>query len=105
MEATGTLSLLAGASIGQTVDFLGGTGLVDLTKPIDFLGTIAGFGASDQIDLVKTLETGYNFSGGVLTVMDGSKVEASINFSGSGYSNATFMLGTDHSGGTLITFV
>ena len=31
-------------------------GLLDLTKPIDFAGTIDGFGANDKIDLLKALE-------------------------------------------------
>ena len=55
--ATGTLSLLNGAGAGQSLHFLATTGLLDLTAPSTFLGTITGFGASDQIDLVKTLET------------------------------------------------
>jgi hypothetical protein len=102
--AAGTLSLLLGAGTGQTVDFLASTGLLDLTKPIDFKGTIDGFGGSDKIDLLKAPETSFTFSNGVLTVKDGTKTEASLHFGGS-YTQSDFSLTSDGHGGTFITFV
>jgi hypothetical protein len=102
--AAGTLSLLAGASAGQTVDFLASTGALDLTKPSTFLGTISGFGGSDAIELVNTKETGFGFTNGILTVMDGTKTVATLDFSGS-YTKTDFALGSDGHGGTAITFV
>jgi hypothetical protein len=102
--SAGTVSLLKGAAAGQTVNFLAGTGLLDLTKPIDFKGLIGGFGASDQIDLLKTNETSFSYAGGVLTVLDGKKTEASLHFSGS-YTQTDFTLTSDGHGGTLIGFV
>jgi fibronectin-binding autotransporter adhesin len=101
--ATGTLSLLLGSAAGQTVDFLVGTGALDLTAPTDFLGTIAGFGGGDIIDLLKTKETSWGFNNGVLTIKDGSKIEASLNFLGA-YNQNDFTAVTG-SAGTTISFV
>jgi fibronectin-binding autotransporter adhesin len=101
--ATGTLSLLQGASSGQTVDFLAATGSLDLSVPLDFQGTITAFGNSNLIDLINTPETGFSYSGGVLSVQNGSATVASLHFAGS-YTQANFVLGTDGHGGTNITF-
>ncbi len=102
--ATGTLGLLAGADTGQIVDFLAGTGLLNLTAPTSFLGTIDGFSANDEIDLLKTPESSFAFSNGVLTVKDGTKVEATLNFGGT-YTQSDFTLVTDGHSGTFIQFV
>jgi hypothetical protein len=102
--ATGTLSLLLGAGAGQTVDFLAGTGLLDLTVPIDFTGLITGFAGGDTIDLLKAPETSYGFSNNVLTISDGTKTQASLHFA-SGYTSADFSVTSDMNGGTLIKFV
>jgi hypothetical protein len=102
--ASGTLGLLAGAGTGQIVDFLAGTGLLNLTAPTSFHGTIDGFGASDDIDLLKTPQTSFAFANGILTVKDGTRVEATLNFGGT-YTQADFTLSTDGSSGTLIKFV
>ena len=102
--ATGTMSLLLGAGTGQTVDFLAGTGLLDLTKPIDFTGLITGFAGGDVIDLLKAPETGYSFSNNVLTINDGANIEASLHC-GSGYTSADFSVTKDMNGGTFIKFV
>jgi hypothetical protein len=102
--ATGTLSLLLGAGAGQTVDFLASTGLLDLTKPADFKGTIENFGASNQIDLLKTKETSFTFSNNILTVKDGTKTEATLHFAGT-YTQSDFALASDGHSGTVITFV
>jgi hypothetical protein len=104
ISATGTLGLLAGAGSGQVVDFLAGTGLLNLTAPTSFHGTIDGFGASDEIDLLKTPQTSFAFANGILTVRDGTKVEAALNFGGA-YTQSNFTLGTDGSSGTFIKFV
>jgi hypothetical protein len=102
--ATGTMSLLLGAGTGQTVDFLASTGLLDLTKPIDFTGLINGFAGSDVIDLLKAPETSFGFSNNVLTIMDGTKTEASLHFGG-GYNLADFSVTKDTNGGTIVKFV
>jgi hypothetical protein len=101
--AGGTMALLAGAGVGQVANFQAGTGALDLTAPLSFDGTILGFGASDQIDLVNTTETSYNFANGILTVENGSATVASLQFGGS-YSTGSFTLMGDGHNGTLITF-
>jgi hypothetical protein len=84
--------------------FLFGTGVLELTHPNAFGGTIEGFSGADRIDLLNIAATSYNFAGGVLTVKaDGSTI-ARLDFAGS-YSKADFALGSDGHGGTNITFV
>jgi hypothetical protein len=102
--ATGTLSLLLGAAASQTVDFDAATGSLYLTHPSDFQGMVTGFGAGDIIDLRNTVETSYSFSNSVLTVKDGTTIEATLHFNGV-YSSNSFSLGTDNDGGTLVKFV
>jgi hypothetical protein len=105
--ATGTLSLQNGALAGQTLDFLAATGLVELDHPLSFFGQIVGFHAGDIIDLTKPTgfaETGYSYSGGVLTIMDGSATVASLHFQGN-YTTSDFSLGADGHGGLYLTFV
>jgi len=112
----GSVTLDNGATIGTMVDFLarspGLTGLLDLQKPLSFLGTIGGFGfgsSDDQIDLLNTIATAVSYhgnasgSGGVLDVMNGTTV-AKLHFAGF-YSTASFSLSSDGHGGTLIGFV
>jgi hypothetical protein len=100
---TGTLSLLTGTGAGQTVAFSSGTGLLDLSQPLGFLGKIASFGAGDAIDLLKTPETSYKFTSGTLILTSGTKTEASLKFTGS-YTSASFSVTSDGHGGTLIKF-
>jgi hypothetical protein len=104
LGAAGTLSLMAGSGITQTVDFLASTGVLDLTNAITFVGMLEGFGSGDQIDLLNTVKTETNFANGVLTLRDGNQVVASLHFDGS-YERSDFMLASDHHGGTVITFV
>jgi hypothetical protein len=101
---TGTLSLLAGAGAGQTVDFLAGTGLVDLSTPLAFGGTIAGFGGGDVIDLIGTPESSFSYANNTLTVLNGTTEVAALKFAGA-YQQSDFSLGSDGSGGTLVKFV
>ena len=101
--ATGTLSLLLGAASTQMVDFQATSGLLDLTKPLDFGGFISGFGASDHIDLIGTAETAYSYAGSLLTVTDGTTTVAKLHFTGS-YSSASFTLASDGHSGTIISF-
>jgi hypothetical protein len=103
--AAATMSLLLGAGTGQTVDFLAGTGLLNLAKPIDFNGVISGFGGSDTIDLLSTPATGFFVSGGVMMVRNGATTEASLNFGSSSYTSADFSLTSDMNGGSFIKFV
>jgi autotransporter passenger strand-loop-strand repeat protein len=103
LGSAGTLALVAGVAAGQTVDFTNGAGLLDLTKPTTFLGTIAGFAAGGEIDLLKTTVTSYSYTNSVLNLKDGSKIVASLGFSGS-YTTSSFTLTSDSNGGTIIKF-
>jgi hypothetical protein len=105
---TGTLEIGAGATLslglgdgsGQTIDFLGTTGALDLSNPLDFAGTIDGFGGSDQILLQNTSVTSFAFSNNLLTVKDGSATVASLHITDT--SNLFSLTAEAH--GTLITF-
>jgi hypothetical protein len=100
--SAGTLSLLLGAGSGQVVDFAATTGLLDLTKPLDFTGVISGFGGSDRIDLLGTPETSFTYANNLLTVKNGTATVANLQFTGASNS---FSLTSDGHGGTLITSV
>ena len=102
--AATTLAFVSGAGRSDTMQFLHSGG----TLEVDSLGTsfgaqVSGFAAGDALDLTAIHSgtgTGFNFSSGTLTVSDGTHV-ASLDLAGS-YSNASFVLGTDESGGTLV---
>ncbi len=87
-----------------SIAFIGGGG----TLAIDSLGTtfgagVSGFALGDAIDLTAVQSgsgTGFSFNNGTLTVSDGTHV-ASVDLAGS-YSNASFVLGTDQNGDTLV---
>jgi hypothetical protein len=99
----GVMDILGGKDSGQTVDFLG-TGSLKLGSAGVFAGHISDFKGSDLIDLMSTPATSKSFSGGVLTVMDGSIAVAHLHFNGS-YSSSSFGLASDGHGGTLVKFV
>jgi hypothetical protein len=96
---SGTLSLDLGAGSGQVVDFVGASRL-HLSNPLDFLGTITGFGASDNIFLEDTTYTTFAFSNNLLTVKDNSTTVASLNITEA--SNSFTLASENH--GILITF-
>jgi hypothetical protein len=102
--AGGVMNIIRGKDAGQTVDYLGATGELELHTPGTFAGHIGGFGGADLIDLVSTAATSASFLSGVLTVSDGSTAIAHLNFNGS-YSTSSFSLASDLHGGTLIKFV
>ena len=100
----GKLELLGGASAGETINFLGTTGMVlDLGDPAGFLGHVHGFGAGDTIDLLHTHASTLSFSGNTLTVLEHGTTVASLIFEGQ-YSAANFSLSGDLQGGALISF-
>jgi hypothetical protein len=98
----GTLHLQAGAQSGQIVDFMATAATLSLNNPLDFLGSLAGFGAGDSIELVGVNATGLSYSGDTLTAMVGTATVASLQFAGS-YSTDNFSFFTDKSG-TFISF-
>jgi hypothetical protein len=117
--AAGKDTLTAGAA-HQTLESLGGTDtLVGAAAFGDtFLGTAAGFtgdvirnfGGSDKIDFTdimaatfKSLAYTGTATSGKLVVTDGTH-SGSVTLSGS-YTTASFVMGTDAHGGTLISFI
>jgi hypothetical protein len=98
--AAGTLQVY---SVGDshTVTFEAATGVLDLSAPGSFAGTIAGFSGADVIDLLATTVTGVSFSNGTLTVVNGATTEAVLTLSGS-YTSSSFAFGSDGNGGTYI---
>jgi hypothetical protein len=100
LGASATLSLGLGAAGGQVLDFLGTTGTLDLSNPLDFAGTINDFAGSDQIFLENTAYTKFSFSNNLLTVKDLGATVANLNIT---ESSNHFTLTNEHHG-VLITF-
>jgi hypothetical protein len=103
----GTVLLNAGADAGQTLDFLAGSGALDLATPAAFAGTIEGFKHGNLIDLQGKPFTSFTtekFANGTLTVKNGATTVASLHFAGS-YTTASFHLSSDGHSGTLISHV
>ena len=114
--ASGTLEVASGGSVNE-VGFQGGSLVLDASA--NFHGLVAGFGASDQIDLrdvgfvtatstkkgqqsyLSFTEAASNLSG-TLTVNDGTHT-ANIQLLGQ-YAASEFTAASDGNGGTLITF-
>jgi hypothetical protein len=107
-----TLELAAGAgpgllsglgtnfvNFGSVVFDPGAPWTVTLDNPAAFTGTISGFAKGDFIDLTGTAATGVSYSGGVLTVLNGSSVVVTLNLAGP-YTSADFTLSPDGHGGT-----
>ncbi|MBO0884730.1 MAG: hypothetical protein J2P17_31235, partial [Mycobacterium sp.] len=106
---SGTLEVASGGAVG-TVNLWnsGGIDTLVLDAATSFHGTVAGFGAGDQIDLediafAPTLKKGQvTFSSNTLTVTDGTHT-ASIHLLGA-YMASELVASSDGHGGTLITF-
>jgi hypothetical protein len=96
-------AFVAGASASQKVNFLAGSGALNLGSPASFLGLIGGFTGSDSIDLLNTAATKLSYTGGTLTVLNGSSTVATLAFNGT-YTLNNFVLGSDHNGGSQITW-
>jgi len=86
---SGTLWLNAGSDAGQTVDFLAGSGVLELGVAADFAGLIENFVQGDQIELRATTETGWSFANNTLTVMEGHRIVAALHFA-AGYTQSDF---------------
>ena len=113
VTGTGTLQILrnstldlGGNAAGQTINFVA-TAMPEnetliLDNPGDSFGTINGFTTSDTIDLKAIAATTDSYSGGILTVKNGSSVVATLMVAGN-YTGQYFALADDGSGGTDIT--
>ncbi len=102
--AASTLWLKAGAAKTQAAHFLSTSGTLELSSPANFLGTIAGFAASDMIDLASTAANTLTYSNGTLTVSEGTTAVAHLHLTGT-YTTTSFALTTDGHGGTAITYI
>ena len=101
---SGTLTLDSASSGSQFVQFLSLNGVLDLAQPNAFGSLINDFGANCKIDLLNTASTSFTFSGGVLSVENGSTTVASLQFIGP-YNPTDFAIGSDGHSGTVVTFV
>jgi hypothetical protein len=97
---------LGGNAAGQTITF-GAAGAPQdetliLDHPGDSFGTISGFTTTDTIDLKGVTATTDNYAGGVLTVMNGTTVVATLTIAGN-FTNEHFAPASDNNSGTDIT--
>jgi hypothetical protein len=103
IEAGAGLEAANTAAAGLTVTFQGGEGLLALAAPGRFLATIAGFDATDTLDLVAITATSASLAAGdKLLVKNGTRTIATLQLSGD-YTGDTFATASDGAGGTYIT--
>jgi hypothetical protein len=109
VTGTGTLALaadatvLAGAGVsGVTIDFAA-NGTLALAEPASVTSTISGFQSGDVVDLQKLIANTLTYSGGRLTLSDGSTVVDTLSFAGS-YTQSDFSLQSDKHGGTDVLY-
>jgi len=100
---SGTMLLQDGVVAAQSIDFKGTTGLLDLSEISNLAASITDFGAKDRIDMLNTKVTSFSFSGGDLTLRDGTTQVGVLSFVGS-YTQSDFAIGADGHSGTVITF-
>ncbi len=107
--ADGATVEIGGASVSSEVQFEGSTGTLQLDYPTSFTGTVAGFGAQDQMDLIgfdpNTTTLGYSANADhtswTLTATDASH-SANIALLGD-YAASSFAAASDGHGGVVIT--
>ena len=103
VAAGAALEFDAATSSGQTVTFAANSGNLSIASPLTFSALISGFSAGNEIDLVNTIATAVSYQSGVLTVKNGATTVASLNLSGSYSGSTAFEVGSDGSGGSLVT--
>jgi Hint domain len=100
----GGATVTFGEAVGesQQIDFLDGTGTLDLASPGAFLGTILGFQAGDTIDLAGLAGDTSSFNDGTLTFTDAGTIDANIAFAGN-VTASELILSQDGAGGVTVT--
>ncbi len=94
-----------GKMAGAGLTFLsGGSETAVFSAPTAVSSTLAGFAASDTIDLVGFVKATDTFANHTLTIHSTGGNVAHLRFATS-YARKDFAFGTDHHGGTNITFV
>ncbi len=109
---TGTLGIASGAALQlegtaaatQNIMFGANANKLELTAPSGVAAHILDFATGDTIDLLGMAATKLAYASGALTITNGTTVVAKLQVRGS-YTNASFKLGSDGHGGSLISFV
>jgi hypothetical protein len=96
--------LVIGQFSTPRLDFLASNATVVFGKPTNVSATIAGFRATDTLDLANFPATRLSFAGRTLTV-DGKAGNVSHLTFAASYTTKDFHFAPDHHGGTNITFV
>ena len=105
IDANSVLTAQSQASI-RGFTFAGSGATLALASTVSLAGRITGFGAvvhGNTIDLLNLVSTSASFAHGTLSVTGRSGSVTQLHFAGS-YSTASFVLGSDHHGGTDIGF-
>lgn len=98
----------AAIGVGQTLIFADGTGVLQLTSPSSFGGTLFNFHAGNTIDLADITATtalwqaGAGAQPGTLSISNGTTLLATLAIAGD-YAAATFQVNPDNAGGSAIT--
>jgi hypothetical protein len=97
LMAYGSLSVLR-------VKFYSDSGTLALAKPTEATSILSGFAAGDVVDLQKLIATTLTYSGGTLTLLNGTHVEDTLSLAGR-YTAANFQLQSDGNNGTDVLYV
>jgi hypothetical protein len=100
IDSGATLEIGVGIAPKEVVTFTGGAGAtLKLDKPAS-LGTLAGFGGGDRLDLAGITATGAAISGTTLTVTTSS---TSYTYVSAALAGGAVTTGTDGAGGSYVT--
>jgi hypothetical protein len=103
IDAHATLQVDGPAAKALTATFAGAGATLTLGSARTFGATIAGFGASNTLDLLETAATRASVNASdQLVVVDGTATVATLQLSGA-YAGKVFRVGSDGAGGTDIT--
>jgi len=97
------LQLNGGVGSAQNVVFDSGANKLVLGEVADFGGHILDFAAGDAIDILGKAATKVSYSGGTLTIDNGTTLVAKLKITGS-YTTANFKLTSDNHNGSLISY-
>ena len=104
IDPNAALQVTGALGVSTLSFYAGGHETLFLGKPTQVTSTIDGFGATDTIDLRNFVAALHSFAANTLVVNGTAGEVSSLHFA-PGLNHADFLLGNDHHGGTLITFV
>jgi hypothetical protein len=107
IERDSTLTVYGSVSVLRMnfdVDGNGFGAVLDLVKPGEDTSILSGFGVGDTVDLQKLIATTLTYSGGTLTLLNGTHVEDTLSLAGR-YTAANFQLQSDGNNGTDVLYV